>query len=134
MYRRITIGSDIVNLRKIEEFVETVSPEFGIGKETYGEVLVAVMEAVNNAIIHGNKRDREKVVDVLFEKSGDILEVIVTDEGEGFSPELVPDPTRPENIENISGRGIFLMRKLSDGIEFNETGNSVTMRFNLDRH
>lgn len=134
MYKSVTIGSDIVNLRKIEEFVEEVSPEFGIGKETFGEVLVAVMEAVNNAINHGNKGNKEKVVDVLFEKNGDILEVIVTDEGEGFRPELVPDPTRPENIENISGRGIFLMRKLSDGIEFNEKGNSVTMRFNLFRH
>ena len=131
MKREVSIGSNIANLRKIEEFVESVSPMFTIGKETYGEVLVAVMEAVNNAINHGNKRDENKMVDVCFEKESDTLIITVTDEGTGFNPELIPDPTKPENIEKISGRGVFLMRRLSDGIEFNEAGNSVKMSFNL---
>jgi len=134
MKRVISIQSNIANLSRIEEFVESVSPLFAIGKETYGEVLVAVMEAVNNAINHGNKRDEDKVVDVCFEKEDDTLIVTVSDEGTGFRPELIPDPTKPENIEKISGRGVFLMRNLSDGIEFNDEGNSVKMSFNLNRN
>lgn len=134
MKREITIGSNIGNLRKIEEFIESVSPLFSIGKETYGEVLVAVMEAVNNAINHGNKRDEAKKVEVIFEKAGNSLVVVVRDQGNGFRPEIIPDPTKPENIEKISGRGVFLMRKLSDGIEFNDKGNSVKMTFNLIRN
>jgi serine/threonine-protein kinase RsbW len=134
MKSEITIGSEIGNLRKIEEFIESVSSRFAIGKEAYGEVLVAVMEAVNNAINHGNGRDERKKVDVCFEKEGEKLIVIITDEGKGFKPESIPDPTKPENIENISGRGVFLMRKLSDSIEFNKTGNSVKMSFNLNRN
>jgi serine/threonine-protein kinase RsbW len=134
MKREITIGSNIGNLRKIEEFIESVSPLFSIGKETYGEVLVAVMEAVNNAINHGNKRDEAKKVEVIFEKAGNSLVVVVRDQGNGFRPEIIPDPTKPENIEKISGRGVFLMRKLSDGIEFNDKGNCVKMTFNLIRN
>lgn len=134
MKKDISIQSNIANLRRIEEFIESVAPLYAIGKETYGEVLVAVMEAVNNAINHGNKRDESKVVEVCFEKEGDTLIVTVSDEGTGFRPELIPDPTKPENIEKISGRGVFLMRSLSDGIEFNEQGNSVKMSFNLIRN
>ena len=134
MRREISIVSNTANLRKIEEFIESVSSLFAIGKETYGEVLVAVMEAVNNAINHGNRRDENKRVEVNFEKEGDTLVVTVTDEGTGFRPELIPDPTTPENIEKISGRGVFLIRRLSDGIEFNEAGNSVKMSFNLIRN
>ena len=134
MKKEVSIQSNIANLRRIEEFIESVAPLYAIGKETYGEVLVAVMEAVNNAINHGNKRDEKKVVEVCFEKEEDTLIVTVSDEGTGFRPELIPDPTKPENIEKISGRGVFLMRNLSDGIEFNEQGNSVKMSFNLIRN
>lgn len=133
MKKGVTIESHMSKLHRIEEFIESISTEFSIGKETYGEVLVAVMEAVNNAINHGNNRDETKKVEVTFEKQANVIIVSVTDEGSGFNPETVPDPTTPENIEKISGRGVFLMRRLSDGIEFNDVGNSVMMTFNLDR-
>jgi len=91
--------------------------------------MVAALEAVNNAVTHGNRSDPNKIVDVeiAFEDNG--INITVTDEGEGFNPKSIPDPTMPENIEELSGRGVFLMTKLADSIKFNEKGNSVTMSF-----
>jgi serine/threonine-protein kinase RsbW len=87
------------------------------------------MEAVNNAIMHGNKYDPEKKVTVVINCRGQNMKIIVEDEGPGFKPGEIPDPTRPENIENLAGRGVFLMSKLADKIEFSEKGNQVTMQF-----
>jgi serine/threonine-protein kinase RsbW len=129
MRRVISIESDIRNLTVVEHFLEQVSQEINMGKETYGKVLVSVMEAVNNSIIHGNKNDTGKEVTVNFKQIKSTLVVEVTDEGNGFTPEAVPDPTLPENIENIRGRGVFLITKLSDRVEYNKKGNSIKMTF-----
>lgn len=117
------------NLRIIENAVDEITNLLGIKQENYGKILVAVLEAVNNAITHGNKADLKKFVDVRIKVERNEMEITVTDEGEGFNPADIPDPTRPENIEEISGRGVFLMTRLADSILFNETGNSVTMKF-----
>jgi serine/threonine-protein kinase RsbW len=101
----------------------------GINQDNYGKILVATLEAVNNSIKHGNKDNPQKMVDVEIEYENDEIKITVTDEGEGFDPAGIPDPTMPENIEELSGRGVFLMSKLSDSIKFNEKGNSVTMNF-----
>lgn len=130
MNKVLLIESDMSGLKYAEEFIESVSSDIGVGKETYGKVIVAVMEAVNNAILHGNKNDPQKKVKIAFTSGERELTVEVTDEGSGFVPESVPDPTKPENIESLSGRGVFLMSRLSDGIEFNDKGNSVKMLFN----
>jgi serine/threonine-protein kinase RsbW len=130
MNRVLLIASEISCLKVVEEFIQSVSCDIGIGKEAYGKVIVAVMEAVNNAILHGNGNNPEKKVKICFDASEHELTVEVTDEGDGFRPENVPDPTKPENIESISGRGVFLMSRLSDRIEYNAKGNSVKMLFN----
>ncbi|HNR41302.1 MAG TPA: ATP-binding protein [Bacteroidales bacterium] len=117
------------NLRIIENAVDEITNLLGIKQENYGKILVAVLEAVNNAITHGNKADLKKFVDVRIKVERNEMEITVTDEGEGFNPADIPDPTSPENIEEISGRGVFLMTRLADSILFNETGNSVTMKF-----
>lgn len=70
-----------------------------------------------------------KMVTVDFTADGNLFEVSVTDEGEGFEYDNIPDPTDPANIENLHGRGVFIMRSLADTIEYNESGNQVTMRF-----
>jgi serine/threonine-protein kinase RsbW len=87
------------------------------------------VEAVNNAILHGNKGDISKIVDVEISADGNVFEVFVRDEGKGFEYDKLPDPTKPENIENLHGRGVFLMRHLADSIEYNESGNEVRMKF-----
>jgi len=129
MYKRLKIESRLSNLRLIENAIDEITGAIGIKQDNYGKIMVAALEAVNNAVTHGNRSDPSKIVDVeiAFEDNG--INITVTDEGEGFNPESIPDPTMPENIEELSGRGVFLMTKLADSIRFNEKGNSVTMSF-----
>jgi serine/threonine-protein kinase RsbW len=93
--------------------------------------LIASLEATNNAIMHGNKLDETKNVTIEFKMQGKTLLVKVDDEGNGFDYEHIPDPTAPENIENVNGRGIFLMEKLSDKISFARNGATVELEFNM---
>lgn len=129
MYKRLRIESKIGNLRIIENAIDEMTGEIGINQDNYGKIMVAALEAVNNAISHGNKNDDKKLVDVEIIYADNEMKITVTDEGTGFDPKKIPDPTMPENIEALSGRGVFLMKKLADSIEFNEKGNSVTMKF-----
>ena len=88
---------------------------------------VVLAEALANAVICGNGQDPAKWVDVEAELSPGIIRVTVTDEGEGFDPARVPEPTRPEQVFDTCGRGLFLIRKLVDELAFNEQGNSICM-------
>ncbi len=90
-------------------------------------VHLAVEEALMNAIKHGNQYDREKQVDIHYQVSMKEVYVRIADEGEGFDPSDVPDPTAEENLENTSGRGLMLMRSFMTKVEHNEVGNQVTM-------
>jgi len=132
MIKDIDITSKISNIRKIENVIDELTNELKINTDAYGKILVATLEAVNNAIIHGNKTDINKQVNVGFILKEKSLDITVKDEGPGFNPDIVPDPTSPENIENLHGRGVYLMSNLADSIEFNPNGNQVTMTFNLD--
>jgi len=125
----ITINSDIEKLKVVETLVDTLSKKLGVSDEVYGKVLISTVEAVNNAIIHGNKGDNNKMVTVNISADGNVLDITVTDEGAGFEYGNLPDPTDPKNIENLHGRGVFLMRRLADAIEYNSSGNEVKMRF-----
>ena len=130
MVRKIRIQSRLSNLRIVENTVDEITNEIGISYNNYGKILVSLLEAVNNAIIHGNKSTPEKYVDVTINYKDGRLRVNVKDQGNGFSPENVPDPTVPENIEEVNGRGVFIMTKLADEIKYTKRGNSVTMVFN----
>jgi serine/threonine-protein kinase RsbW len=130
MMKKLKISSDLENLRIVEKEIDEITLSAKISHSNYGKILIAVLEAVNNAIVHGNKALPEKFVDLSLKFKGDKFMVVVKDEGSGFSPEKVPNPTLPENIEKIDGRGIFLMMNLSDEIKFNKKGNSVTLVFN----
>ena len=131
MYKRIKIESKITNLHIVENAIDEVTNEIRIAPDNYGKILVSAMEAVNNAIMHGNHADPEKIVDIVIGFKSNELKIRVTDQGSGFKPEAVPDPTKPENIEAINGRGVFLMSHLADKIKYNKKGNSVTMIFNI---
>jgi serine/threonine-protein kinase RsbW len=131
MEKVIKIPSKIENLRKVEKIIDDISSEFKIGEDVYGNILIASLEATNNAIMHGNKLDESKDVTIEFKMKGDTLSVKVDDEGNGFDYEHIPDPTAPENIENVNGRGIFLMEKLSDKISFSRNGATVELEFNM---
>ena len=101
----------------------------GISQDNYGKILVSALEAVNNAILHGNHSNPEKFVEIEIEFTNKELKIRVKDEGTGFKPEEVPDPTIPENIEALNGRGVFLMSRLADKIKYSKKGNIVTMSF-----
>ncbi len=88
---------------------------------------LAVEEALVNAIKHGNHKDPSKSVQFTCRMSGDRIEIQITDEGDGFDPDAVPDPTDEENLEIPSGRGLMLMRCYMSSVEFNPRGNRVTM-------
>jgi serine/threonine-protein kinase RsbW len=90
-------------------------------------VHLALEEALVNAIKHGNHKDRSKSVDVVCRLKPDRVQIEITDEGEGFDPAAVPDPTTEENLEIPSGRGLMLMRCYMTSLEFNPKGNRVTM-------
>ena len=129
MYKKIRIESQVENLRVVENAIDETTTVIGISQDNYGKILVSAMEAVNNAILHGNKSNPEKIVDIDISFKSNELKIKVADEGPGFRPENIPDPTIPENIEALNGRGIYLMSHLADKIEYNKKGNSVTMTF-----
>jgi serine/threonine-protein kinase RsbW len=93
--------------------------------------LVAVTEAVSNAIYHGNRLNPDKQVRFHYETREHNLCFIIEDEGKGYNPDALPDPTDPQNIENPNGRGVFLMRKLTDDIKFDNDGRRVELYFRI---
>ena len=131
MEKHYKLESRIENLRKVEKLVDDLSTEYNISADIYGNILIAALEAANNAILHGNKLDENKVVNINIVKDEKSLKIRVDDEGDGFDYKNVPDPTAPENIQNINGRGIFLMEKLSDSLEYSRNGATVELEFNL---
>ncbi len=115
----------------IEPYVNRVVSDLGINEEIYGNILISLTEAVNNAIIHGNKEDDSKKVRIkLLEKSNQIA-FQISDDGPGFDVNSLPDPTAPENIMKLGGRGVFLMQQLSDDIQFKDNGSTVEINFNI---
>jgi len=129
MFKRIKIESEVINLRIVENVIDEVTNEIGISQDNYGKILVSTLEAVNNAILHGNHSESEKFVHIEIVFKNNDLKIKVTDEGSGFRPEKVPDPTIPENIETINGRGVFLMSRLADEIKYSKKGNAVILIF-----
>lgn len=131
MEKTLNISSKIDNLRVVEKMIDEISSECNLSSEIYGNILIATLEAANNAIMHGNKLDEGKMVNINCILENDQLKVSVKDQGKGFDYSNIPDPTSPENIENINGRGVFLMEKLSDKIEFFDNGSKVELIFKV---
>jgi serine/threonine-protein kinase RsbW len=115
----------------IEEAVELVTRHCLAGHHATQTIRfrlrVVLSEAISNAIVRGNCEDRTKWVEVRAELVPDSIRVHVTDEGPGFDPAAVPEPIRPEQLDEARGRGLFLIRKLVDAVQFNEQGNSICM-------
>lgn len=129
----IKIPSLEENIRIVESFIDNANTLFHFSEDIYGNIMVSVTEAVNNAIVHGNANDKKKNVTLslqLIEEEKQ-LKFVITDEGPGFNYDTLPDPTLPENLEKIGGRGIFLMKNLCDKVEFLNEGKSVELSFNL---
>ncbi len=119
------------NVSEVEPFVEKLVDRFRINPDKQCNILVSLTEAVTNAIIHGNCKDESKIVKIKLKKQNDCLALRVSDEGQGFDHRNLPDPTAPENIVKTGGRGVFLMKQLSDDIAFYNNGSTVEIQFKI---
>ena len=128
-----TFSSDPDNLTKVEEFISEIADEYNIDDELKNSLTLSVSEASSNAMVHGNKLDPRKFVDIRISVNEDKIKVVIKDEGDGFEPESIPDPTAPENILKDSGRGIFIMKNFLQDLKFNftDTGTEVTLIISL---
>ena len=132
--KKIQFSSDTNPDGIVERAVVAVCEEMQIGEEKFANILLAVTEAVDNAIEHGNKHNPDKKVELAYQSSSKEITFSVTDQGDqglGFDIAHVTDPTKPENPENV-GRGILLMKMLSDKLEFLNEEKTVLLSFNLN--
>jgi len=128
----IQIPSLSENIRIVESFIDNAKEKYHLDDDIYGNIMIAVTESVNNAIMHGNGNDKSKSVHLSLILEEKLIKFTVKDEGEGFDHQNLPDPTAPENLEKIGGRGIFLMKNLCDEVQFKENGSSIILSFYLN--
>jgi serine/threonine-protein kinase RsbW len=129
---RIEIPSISENIRMIESFIDNAKEKFHLNEDIYGNIMIAVTEAVNNAIRHGNKGDSYKNVFLALTLEEGMIKFRIEDEGPGFDFHNLPDPTAPENLEKPGGRGIFLMKHLADEVDFSQNGKVVELSFYIN--
>lgn len=126
----ITIKSKRENICLIEKFTEEICDILNIYSHYYGNILLSLTAAVENAITHGNKNNPEKEVTIRFEAKQEGLSFMIIDEGEGFDHKGIPDPITSQLDEN-KGRGLFLIKSLSDNVKFHENGKCIEIIFNI---
>ncbi len=128
----LQLPSRIDSITIVENFIDELSAKYGFSDELYANVLTCLSEAVINAIVHGNRENLEKKVYINLEVIEDKrLIFTISDEGDGFDFNNLPDPTAPENIENLTGRGVFIIKKLADQCIFNSKGNELELHFKI---
>ncbi|MBC7914408.1 MAG: ATP-binding protein [Pyrinomonadaceae bacterium] len=128
----LQLPSKVGSITSVENFVDNLKEEYNIGDDTYANMLTCLSEATINAIVHGNKQDESKKVYINLEvHSSKRLQFTIADEGEGFDYNRLPDPTAPENLENLTGRGVFIIKHLADQCIFNLKGNEIELHFKV---
>lgn len=126
----LVIKSDIAELKKVEDFIINIFNENNLELKYFNKIYLCVSEAVLNSIKHGNKNDLKKNVVIKIDFNTEQFKIQVEDEGDGFDLNKIKDPTKRRNLKNEEGRGIFIITKLSEQIEYNKKGNHV--QFNID--
>jgi serine/threonine-protein kinase RsbW len=124
----LVIKSDISELEKVENFIVEILNEFDLAQKYFNKIYLCVSEAVLNSIKHGNKNDHNKTVSIGIDCDVNEINILIEDEGEGFDIKSIEDPTLRENIKNESGRGIFIIKNMSDKLEYNEKGNRIQFK------
>jgi len=136
MFRQLkyNLKTSIFEIENLPNYLDEALSGLKISTDKYNNILLALTEAVNNAIIHGNKNDIKKEIDLEFVITDEYIKIIVTDEGEGFDPDKVPDPTLPENLLSEHGRGIFIMKHFVDEmkVEKSPKGSSLILKIKLN--
>jgi len=129
----LTLQSHPESIRQVDPFLQSIAEVAAATRERYHDVLLAMTEAVNNAILHGNRCAADTTVDVDVQITDGMMVAVITDCGSGFDPATLPDPTDPENLLREGGRGVFLIQHLADSVEFRQTpeGLEVTLKMQL---
>jgi len=127
---KLSLESRPENISSIERFVEEICDYYNINDTYFGNILIALTEAFNNALIHGNQSDPARNIEIVFESKPKGLSFTVKDEGAGYDLDEVPDPLDLET-ETETGRGLFLIRALSDKVEIDDGGSKVEMFFRI---
>lgn len=127
----LTITSELVNIKIVENFIEHAIEEFELPERLKGKITLSLVEAVNNSILYGNKQNPQKLIKIAIVKSYKKVIFTVEDEGEGFNFNTIPDPTTPEHLEKVTGRGLYLMTHLTNELLFAKNGAKVIMIFSL---
>ena len=105
-------------LEKVESITSSIAREAGFNESSSDDLSIAITELFNNAIHHGNRNDPNKKIFLKYEFDGRRLKITVEDEGNGFNPKTIKNPLAPENLLSDSGRGIYLVKMLMDGLDF----------------
>jgi serine/threonine-protein kinase RsbW len=127
----LKIRSEISEIHEVERFVENICDYYNINNTYFGNIIVAITEAVENSIIHGNNQDASKSVQISFETNQKGIVFSVEDEGDGFNFEMIPDPTDISSNPDKNGTGIFLIKVLADEVYFLNKGKKVQLQFNI---
>lgn len=126
----LEIDSNFSSINNVELFIDEMCMKLSVSDDLYGNVLIAVSEAVNNAIHHGNQFSNTLKVELKVCDSEQVFNFSISDKGKGFDFTNLPDPTSPENVLKENGRGVFLMKNLADEVEFLNNGSLVNLYFN----
>lgn len=127
----LQLPSKLESINQLELLIEELADKYKISDDVFANMMTCLNEAVMNAILHGNKQNEGKMVIVNAEADAKRIIWTVTDEGEGFDYNHLPDPTAPENLENLTGRGVFILKQLADQCIFNSRGNEIELHFKI---
>lgn len=128
----LQLPSNSQSVAVLENFVDDLVQKMDIGDDVYANLMTCLNEAITNAIYHGNKQSAEKKVFVNLEIiNNKRLVFTIADEGEGFDFTNIPDPTDQRNLEKLTGRGVYIMRRLADQCIYNSKGNELELHFKL---
>jgi len=130
---KLTLTSDLTNITIVERFVEEISEHYNLNNTYFGNILLTLTEAFKNAVIHGNQNDSSKKITILFDAGQKGLSFAISDEGEGFDYDSTPSPIDVEDDAKAEkGRGLFLIRSLTDDVKFTDNGRTVEMIFEIE--
>ena len=128
---KLVLTSELENIKLIDQFITDLKKHYHIDNQKFVDIRLSILEAVNNAIIHGNQLDASKKILITEKMVENMLLVYIEDQGAGFGPSKVQDPTCQEDLSLPGGRGIHLMRHLTDQLDFLKNGQSVLLRFQI---
>lgn len=125
-------SSEFTALNFIEEDINNLKSKLSISEETFNNIMVCLSEALNNAIVHAHHNNLSEKVEFHYSLHNEELIIAVKDNGPGFSIDQIPDPTAPENINKLNGRGLFLIKNLSDKMEYSLPDRKLSIHFQIN--